>query len=150
MTFPTKTGPASLAPDALLDHWHTGLPQPWAHIQQHLNGGDIHTRTRGHRHIAAAYQNTETPYSPPTKPLPTPTEPHPPHPYAPDQASASEPTGSRTRRAVAKDQRSANVHPSPQTSTSGRVLREWLRPTVSYHVRFRLPLADPLLPTHFR
>ncbi len=59
VTFPTGTDPASLEPDALLDHWHTGLPQPWAHIQQHLNGEDVHTRARGHRHIAAAYQNTD-------------------------------------------------------------------------------------------
>ena len=59
VTFPTGTDPASLGPDALLDHWHTGLPQPWAHIQQHLHGGDVHTRARGHRHIAAAYQNTD-------------------------------------------------------------------------------------------
>ena len=57
--FPTGTDPASLEPDALLDHWHTGLPQPWAHIQQHLGGGDINTRARGHRHIAAAHQNTD-------------------------------------------------------------------------------------------
>ena len=59
VTFPTGTDPASLEPDALLDHWHTGLPQPWAHIQQHLDGGDINTRARGHRHIAAAYHNTD-------------------------------------------------------------------------------------------
>ena len=59
VTFPTGTDPASLGPDALLDHWHTGLPQPWAHIQQHLGGGDVHTRARGHRHIAAAYHNTD-------------------------------------------------------------------------------------------
>ena len=59
VTFPTGTDPASLEPDALLDHWQTGLPQPWAHIQQHLGGGDVHTRARGHRHIAAAYQNTD-------------------------------------------------------------------------------------------
>ena len=59
VTLPTGTDPASLEPDALLDHWHTGLPQPWAHIQQHLDGGDVHTRARGHRHIAAAYQNTD-------------------------------------------------------------------------------------------
>ena len=59
VTLPTGTDPASLGPDALLDHWHTGLPQPWAHIQQHLDGGDIHTRARGHRHIAAAYHNTD-------------------------------------------------------------------------------------------
>ncbi len=59
VTLPTGTDPASLEPDALLDHWHTGLPQPWAHIQQHLDGGDINTRARGHRHIAAAYQNTD-------------------------------------------------------------------------------------------
>ena len=59
VTFPPGTDPASLEPDALLDHWHTGLPQPWAHIQQHLDGGDVHTRARGHRHIAAAYHNTD-------------------------------------------------------------------------------------------
>ena len=59
VTFPTGTDPASLEPDTLLHHWHTGLPQPWAHIQQHLGGGDVHTRTQGHRHIAAAYQNTD-------------------------------------------------------------------------------------------
>ena len=59
VTLPTGTDPASLGPDALLDHWHTGLPQPWAHIQQHLGGGDVHTRARGHRHIAAAYHNTD-------------------------------------------------------------------------------------------
>ena len=59
VTLPTGTDPASLGPDALLDHWHTGLPQPWAHIQQHLDGGDVHTRARGHRHIAAAYHNTD-------------------------------------------------------------------------------------------
>ena len=59
VTLPTGTDPASLEPDALLDYWHTGLPQPWAHIQQHLDGGDINTRARGHRHIAAAYHNTD-------------------------------------------------------------------------------------------
>ena len=59
VTFPTGTDPASLEPHTLLDHWHTGLPQPWAHIQQHLDGGDVHTRARGHRHIAAAYHNTD-------------------------------------------------------------------------------------------
>ena len=59
VTLPTGTDPASLGPDALLDHWQAGLPQPWAHIQQHLGGGDVHTRARGHRHIAAAYQNTD-------------------------------------------------------------------------------------------
>ena len=59
VTLPTGTDPASLGPDALLHHWQAGLPQPWAHIQQHLGGGDVHTRARGHRHIAAAYQNTD-------------------------------------------------------------------------------------------
>ena len=59
VTLPTGTDPASLEPDALLDHWQAGLPQPWAHIQQHLDGGDVHTRARGHRHIAAAYHNTD-------------------------------------------------------------------------------------------
>ena len=59
VTLPTGSDPASLEPDALLGYWQTGLPQPWAHIQQHLGGGDVHTRARGHRHIAAAYQNTD-------------------------------------------------------------------------------------------
>ena len=55
VTLPTGEDPASLDPDALLHHWNTGLPQPWTHIHQHLNHGDLHTRARGHRTIAHTY-----------------------------------------------------------------------------------------------
>ncbi len=55
VTFPAGEDPASLGANALLAHWRTGLPQPWPHIQQHLGGGDIHQRIRGHRAIADTY-----------------------------------------------------------------------------------------------
>ncbi|WP_420614289.1 MobF family relaxase [Candidatus Spongiisocius sp.] len=55
VTFPPGEDPASLGAAALLEHWHTGLPQPWPHINQHLGGTDIHTRIRGHRAVADTY-----------------------------------------------------------------------------------------------
>ena len=55
VTFPTGEDPASLSPDALHQHWNAGLPQPWTHIHQHLDGGDIHQRIRGHRTLADTY-----------------------------------------------------------------------------------------------
>lgn len=57
ITFPPGQDPASLTPTALLGHWRTGLPQPWPHIQQHLEGGDIHQRIRGHRAITDTYKD---------------------------------------------------------------------------------------------
>ena len=59
VTFPPGEDPASLETKALLEHWHTGLPQPWPHINQHLGGTDIHTRIRGHRAIADTYTNRD-------------------------------------------------------------------------------------------
>ena len=59
VTLPPGEDPASLGTDALLEHWRTGLPQPWPHINQHLAGGDIHTRIRGHRAIADTYTNKD-------------------------------------------------------------------------------------------
>ena len=55
VTFPAGEDPASLSPDALHQHWNAGLPQPWTHIHQHLDGGDIHQRIRGHRTLADTY-----------------------------------------------------------------------------------------------
>ena len=55
VTFPTGEDPASLEPDALLENWRTGLPQPWPHIDRHLGGDDIHTRIRGHQAVADTY-----------------------------------------------------------------------------------------------
>ncbi|MDE0171396.1 MAG: relaxase domain-containing protein [bacterium] len=59
VTLPTGEDPASLGPDALLDHWNTGLPQPWTHIHQHLNSGDLHTRALGHRTLAHTYTDKD-------------------------------------------------------------------------------------------
>ncbi|MDE0137313.1 MAG: relaxase domain-containing protein, partial [bacterium] len=59
VTFPPGEDPASLSAAALLQHWRNGLPQPWPHIQQHLGGGDIHQRIRGHRAIADTYTDKD-------------------------------------------------------------------------------------------
>lgn len=59
VTFPPGEDPASLEAAALLAHWRTGLPQPWPHIDQHLNTSDIHQRIRGHRAIADTYTNQD-------------------------------------------------------------------------------------------
>ena len=55
VSFPAGEDPASLGTEALLEHWTTGLPQPWIHIDQHLGGDDIHSRLRGHRAVADTY-----------------------------------------------------------------------------------------------
>ena len=101
-----EPGPASLEPDTLLGRWHTGLPQPWAHIQQHLNGGDVHTRARGHRHVLGAHQAL-------THTLTATTPSPPPHHSADaqDPASDSDLAGSRTRRPLA---RTSGIQRTPQ------------------------------------
>ena len=59
VTLPPGQDPASLHPTVLRQHWHTGLPQPWPHINHHLNSSDIHHRIRGHKAIADTYNGAD-------------------------------------------------------------------------------------------